>query len=32
VARITPSALSDLALSVGSPVILSIKAMAVRVF
>ena len=32
VARITPSALADLALSVGSPVILSIKAMAVRVF
>jgi molybdopterin-binding protein len=32
VARITPSALSDLGLTVGSPVVVSVKAMAVRVF
>jgi molybdate transport system ATP-binding protein len=32
VARITPAALADLALTVGSPVVLSVKAMAVRVF
>jgi molybdopterin-binding protein len=32
VARITPAALGDLKLTVGSPVVLGIKAMAVRVF
>jgi tungstate transport system ATP-binding protein len=32
VARITPAALSELRLTVGSPVVLGIKAMAVRVF
>jgi tungstate transport system ATP-binding protein len=32
VARITPAALADLGLTVGSPVVLGVKAMAVRVF
>jgi molybdopterin-binding protein len=32
VARITPSALAELGISVGSPVVFSVKAMAVRVF
>jgi ABC-type molybdate transport system ATPase subunit len=32
VARITPAALTELGLQVGTPVVLSVKAVAVRVF